>query len=82
MALLECGFSAMPVSLLYQFWLHYILGLYLLVFTKLCLQISIQLVATQGFDPIIRVVALCSNMSQAAASLAVGLKTKNKKLSH
>ena len=42
--------------------------------------ISIQLVATQGFDPIIRVVALCSNMSQAAASLAVGLKTKNKKL--
>ena len=42
--------------------------------------ISIQLVATQGFDPIIRVVALCSNMSQAAASLAVGLKTKNKQL--
>ena len=42
--------------------------------------ISIQLVATQGFDPIIRVVALCSNMSQAAASLAVGLKTKNKDL--
>lgn len=42
--------------------------------------ISIQLVATQGFDPIIRVVALCSNISQAAASLAVGLKTKNKEL--
>ncbi|MBP2058300.1 PTS system beta-glucosides-specific IIC component [Lactobacillus colini] len=42
--------------------------------------ISIQLVATQGYDPIIRVVALCSNMSQAAASLAVGLKTKNKNL--
>lgn len=42
--------------------------------------ISIQLVATQGFDPIIRVVALCSNISQAAASLAVGLKTKDKKL--
>ena len=42
--------------------------------------ISIQLVATQGFDPIIRVVALCSNMSQAAASLAVGLKSKNKEL--
>lgn len=42
--------------------------------------ISIQLVATQGFDPIIRVVALCSNMSQAAASLAVGLKSKNQKL--
>ncbi|MCI1890813.1 MAG: beta-glucoside-specific PTS transporter subunit IIABC [Schleiferilactobacillus harbinensis] len=42
--------------------------------------ISIMLVAQQGFDPIIRVVALCSNISQAAASLAVGLKTKNKKL--
>lgn len=42
--------------------------------------ISIQLVATQGFDPIIRVVALCSNMSQAAASLAVCLKSKNKEL--
>lgn len=42
--------------------------------------ISIQLVATQGFDPIIRVVALCSNMSQAAASLAVGMKSKNKEL--
>ncbi len=42
--------------------------------------ISITLVAEQGFDPIIRVVALCANMSQAAASLAVGVKTKNKDL--
>ena len=42
--------------------------------------ISIDLVATQGFDPVIRVVALCSNMSQSAASLAVSFKTKNKKL--
>lgn len=42
--------------------------------------ISIDLVATQGFDPVIRVVALCSNMSQSAASLAVSVKTKNKKL--
>ena len=42
--------------------------------------ISIMLVAQQGFDPVIRVVALCSNMSQAAAALAVSVKTKNKKL--
>ncbi|WP_299032873.1 beta-glucoside-specific PTS transporter subunit IIABC [uncultured Anaerococcus sp.] len=42
--------------------------------------ISITLVAEQGFDPVIRVVALCSNMSQAAASLAVSVKTKNKSL--
>lgn len=42
--------------------------------------ISIALVAEQGFDPVIRVVALCSNMSQAAASLAVSVKTKKKNL--
>lgn len=42
--------------------------------------ISIALVAEQGFDPVIRVVALCSNMSQAAACLAVSLKTKKKNL--
>lgn len=42
--------------------------------------ISIALVAEQGFDPVIRVVALCSNMSQAAACLAVSLKTKKKSL--
>ncbi len=42
--------------------------------------ISIALVAEQGFDPVIRVVALCSNMSQAAAALAVSVKTKNKNL--
>lgn len=42
--------------------------------------ISISLVAEQGFDPVIRVVALCSNMSQAAACLAVSCKTKKKKL--
>lgn len=40
--------------------------------------ISIALVAEQGFDPVIRVVALCSDMSQAAAALAVSVKTKNK----
>lgn len=42
--------------------------------------ISITLVAQQGFDPVIRVIALCSNMSQAAAALAVSLKTNNKNL--
>lgn len=42
--------------------------------------ISISLVAEQGFDPVIRVIALCSNMSQAAACLAVSCKTKKKKL--
>lgn len=42
--------------------------------------ISIQLLISKGYDPIVRVAALCSNMSQAAANLAVGLKTKNKKL--
>ncbi|AMB99983.1 PTS beta-glucoside transporter subunit IIABC [Aerococcus urinaehominis] len=42
--------------------------------------ISITLVAEQGYDPIIRVVALCANISQAAAGLAVGLKAKNKEL--
>ena len=42
--------------------------------------ISIMLVAQQGFDPVIRVVALCSNMAQAAAAMAVAWKTKNQKL--
>ncbi|MEK4301454.1 PTS beta-glucoside transporter subunit IIBCA [Oceanobacillus sp. FSL W8-0428] len=42
--------------------------------------ISIDLVATRGFDPIIRVVALCSNMAQASASLAVSIKSKNTQL--
>lgn len=42
--------------------------------------ISIQLLVSQGYDPIVRVAALCANMSQGAANLAVGLKTKNKKL--
>ncbi|MDK6232930.1 PTS transporter subunit EIIC [Aerococcus sanguinicola] len=42
--------------------------------------ISITLVAEQGYDPIIRVVALCANMSQAAAGLAIGLRAKNKEL--
>lgn len=68
------GFIAIPILAAAYPWLVSI-GIH-----KALSPISIQLVATQGFDPIIRVVALCSNMSQAAASLAVGLKTKNKKL--
>jgi hypothetical protein len=36
------------------------------------------LLISKGYDPIVRVAALCSNMSQAAANLAVGLKTKIK----
>lgn len=70
----NAGFVAIPVLAALYPWLVSI-GIH-----KALSPISIQLVATQGFDPIIRVVALCSNMSQAAASLAVGLKTKNKQL--
>lgn len=70
----NAGFIAIPVLAALYPWLVSI-GIH-----KALSPISIQLVATQGFDPIIRVVALCSNMSQAAASLAVGVKTKNKKL--
>jgi len=70
----HAGFIAIPLLAAAYPWLVSI-GIH-----KALSPISIQLVATQGFDPIIRVVALCSNMSQAAASLAVGLKTKNKEL--
>ena len=42
--------------------------------------ICVMLIEQHGFDPIIRVMALCSNMSQAAASLAVSIKTKNREL--
>ncbi|CCK85131.1 PTS system, beta-glucoside-specific IIABC component [Lactobacillus equicursoris DSM 19284 = JCM 14600 = CIP 110162] len=70
----NAGLIAIPVLAALYPWLVSI-GIH-----KALSPISIQLVATQGFDPIIRVVALCSNMSQAAASLAVGLKSKNKEL--
>nr|WP_286161328.1 glucose PTS transporter subunit IIA [Clostridium sp. KNHs214] len=40
--------------------------------------ICVMLIEQNGFDPVTRVIALCSNISQAAASLAVSLKTKNK----
>lgn len=42
--------------------------------------ISIMLVAQQGYDPVIRVIALCSNVSQGAAALAVSFKAKNEDL--
>lgn len=68
------GFIAIPILAAIYPWLVSI-GIH-----KALSPISIALVAEQGFDPIIRVVALSSNMSQAAASLGVSLKTKNKKL--
>ncbi|GEQ49991.1 beta-glucoside-specific PTS transporter subunit IIABC [Tetragenococcus koreensis] len=68
------GFIAIPILAAVYPWLVSI-GIH-----KALSPISIALVAEQGFDPIIRVVALCSNISQAAASLAVSFKTKNKKL--
>lgn len=40
--------------------------------------VGFQMFADQGFDPITRVVALCSNMSQASAALAVSIKSKDK----
>lgn len=68
------GFIAIPILSAAYPWLVSI-GIH-----KALSPISISLVAEQGFDPIIRVVALCANMSQAAASLSVSLKTKNKEL--
>lgn len=68
------GFIAIPILAAAYPWLVSI-GIH-----KALSPISIALVAEQGFDPIIRVVALCANMSQAAASLSVSLKTKNSKL--
>lgn len=70
----NAGFIAIPILAAAYPWLVSV-GIH-----KALSPISIQLVAEQGFDPIIRVVALCSNISQAAASLAVGLKSKDKKL--
>lgn len=68
------GFIAIPILAAIYPWLVSV-GIH-----KALSPISIALVAEQGFDPIIRIVALCSNMSQAAASLSVSIKTKNKKL--
>lgn len=68
------GFIAIPILAAIYPWLvstgvHSALG-----------PISISLIATKGFDPIIRVIALCSNMAQASAALCVAIKTKNPKL--
>lgn len=70
----HAGFIAIPILAAAYPWLVSI-GIH-----KALSPISIQLVAEQGFDPIIRVVALCSNISQASAALAVGLKSKDQKL--
>ncbi|MDV2888607.1 PTS beta-glucoside transporter subunit IIBCA, partial [Alkalihalophilus pseudofirmus] len=59
------GFIAIPILAMVYPWLVSI-GIH-----KALSPVSISLVAERGFDPIIRVVALCSNMAQAAASLAV-----------
>lgn len=42
--------------------------------------VGLNLLMQTGYDPITRTIALCSNMSQAAAGLAVAIKTKNKDL--
>lgn len=68
------GFIAIPLLAAAYPWLVSI-GVH-----KALSPISITLVAEQGFDPIIRVVALCANMSQAAAGLFVGFRAKDKEL--
>lgn len=40
--------------------------------------IGFTMIAQYGFDPVGRVLCLCSNMAQSAACLAVGLKSKTK----
>ncbi|TCP90094.1 PTS system beta-glucoside-specific IIA component (Glc family) /PTS system beta-glucoside-specific IIB component (Glc family) /PTS system beta-glucoside-specific IIC component (Glc family) [Cricetibacter osteomyelitidis] len=66
------GFIALPILVAIYPWLVSI-GMH-----KALSPITIMLVEQKGFDPIIRVIALCSNMSQAAAALAVSIKSKNK----
>lgn len=68
------GFIAIPILSMAYPWLVSV-GIH-----KALSPISISLVAEQGFDPIIRVVALCSNIAQASAALAVSFKSKNKEL--
>ena len=41
---------------------------------------GIEMLGAQGFDPFTRTLTLCHNMSQAAASFAVSLRSKNKEL--
>lgn len=42
--------------------------------------VSIMLVAKQGYDPVVRVMALCSNIAQAASCLAISIRAKNENL--
>lgn len=70
----HCGIIAIPILASVYPWLVSI-GMH-----KALSPICVMLIEQHGFDPIIRVMALCSNMSQAAASLAVSVKTKNKEL--
>lgn len=68
------GFIAIPILVMCYPWLVSI-GLH-----KALSPVTVMLVQQKGYDPVIRVIALCSNMSQAAASLAVSIKSKNKEL--
>lgn len=68
------GFIAIPILAAVYPWLVSI-GMH-----KTLSPISVMLIEQNGFDPVTRVIALCSNMSQASAALAVSLKTKNKEL--
>lgn len=68
------GFIAIPILAAIYPWLVSI-GMH-----KTLSPICVMLIEQNGFDPVTRVIALCSNISQASASLAVSLKTKNKEL--
>lgn len=68
------GFIAIPILAAVYPWLVSI-GMH-----KTLSPICVMLIEQNGFDPVTRVIALCSNMSQASAALAVSLKTKNKEL--
>lgn len=68
------GFVAIPVLAAVYPWLVSI-GMH-----KALSPICVMLIEQNGFDPVTRVIALCSNISQASASLAVSLKTKDREL--
>ena len=68
------GFVAIPILAAVYPWLVSI-GMH-----KALSPICVMLIEQNGFDPVTRVIALCSNISQASASLAVSLKTKNSEL--
>lgn len=68
------GFIAIPILAAVYPWLVSI-GMH-----KTLSPICVMLIEQNGYDPVTRVIALCSNMSQASAALAVSLKTKNKEL--